>query len=61
VLEAETIITQLPVLDREFYRKQVAGRLETLHAQNKPHSNYYTYSEIGTLQSIKTKLKTMKL
>jgi hypothetical protein len=30
-LEAETALAQLPSSDRDFYRKQIADRIETLH------------------------------
>ncbi len=56
-LEAEPAITQLSVLDSEYYRKQVAERTETLHTPNEPHSNHNRYSEIRTLKSTKTELK----
>ena len=37
-LEAETAITQLLILDHEYYRKQVADSTETPHAPDEPHS-----------------------
>jgi len=35
-LEAETAITQLLILDHEYYRKQVADSIETPHAPDEP-------------------------
>jgi hypothetical protein len=56
-LEAETAITQLPILDHEYHRKQVAQHIETSHAPDERHSNYNTNSEIQKLKSIQTNLK----
>jgi hypothetical protein len=53
-LEAETAITSLPTSDRDYYRKQVANRIEKLH-KSIPHKN--THPEVRTLKSIQSKLK----
>ena len=37
-LEAETAVTSLPLSDRDYYRKQVASRIEKLH-KSSPHNN----------------------
>jgi hypothetical protein len=54
-LEAETAITHLPNADRDYYRKQVADRIEKLHNKSHPHKN--THPEIRTLRSVRIKLK----
>jgi len=36
--EAETTITPLPFLDREYYRKQEAERIETQYTRDSLHS-----------------------
>jgi hypothetical protein len=56
-LEAETAIAQLPVTDREFYRKQVADCIETLHLQNNSNLKPNTHSETRMIKSIQTKPK----
>jgi hypothetical protein len=38
-LEAETAITHLPSTDRDYFRKQVANRIEELHNKSTPHKN----------------------
>jgi hypothetical protein len=38
-LEAETAITHLPSTDRDYFRKQVAIRIEELHNKPTPHKN----------------------
>jgi len=53
--EAEPAITQLPTTEREYYRKQVADRIEKL--QNNSISQNSTHPEIRTLRSIQAKLK----
>jgi hypothetical protein len=55
-LEAEAAITHLSVLDREYYRKQVAEHTETLHTRDKLHSTHKTHSKMKILNLIKTKL-----
>jgi len=52
-LEAETAITHLPSSDRDYFRKQVATRIEEIHKKS-PHNN--THPELKTLKSIQTKL-----
>jgi len=51
------ITLTLPVLDCEYYRKQAAEHIETLHSRDKLHSIYNTHSEMQTLKFIKTKFK----
>ena len=54
-LEVETAITLLSITDRDYYRKQVADRIEKLHNNLDHHNN--THPETRTLKSIQTKLK----
>lgn len=56
-LEAETAITRPPVLDCEYYRKQVAEHVETLYTRDTLHSTHNTHSKMKILNLIKTKLK----
>jgi len=59
-LEAETAITQLLILDHEYYRKQVADSIETPHAPDEPHS-FLQYKLRNTKIKIhKTTSRTMK-
>lgn len=53
-LEVETAITHLLIADREYYRKQVADRIEILHNNSNPKK---THPEARILKSIQTKLK----
>jgi hypothetical protein len=57
-LEAETAIMQLPIADRDYYRKQVADHIEELRNNSNPHNN--THPESITLKSIQAKLKINK-
>jgi hypothetical protein len=56
-LEAETAITQLPPSDRDFYRKQIADRVETLHRHRHLAHDKHTHHETQTVNSIQSKLK----
>ena len=56
-LEADTAITQLPVNEREVYRKLVADRIDTLQLQNPIHG---THPEAKTIRSIQNKLNDNK-
>jgi len=56
-LETETAITQLPPSDQEFYRKQVADRIETLHKREHQTRSKHTHLEIHTTKSMQSKLK----
>ena len=59
-LEAETAITQLLILDHEYYRKQVADSIETSPAPDEPHS-FLQYKLRNTKIKIhKTTSRTMK-
>ena len=55
-LEAETSITHLPSTDCDYFRKQVAIRIEEGHNKPKPHKN--THPELRNLSSIQTKRKS---
>jgi len=44
-LEAETAVPRLPVLNCEYYSKELAECTETLHSSHKPHSKRITHSE----------------
>ena len=52
-LEAETSITHLPSTDCDYFRKQVAIRIEERH--NKPNSHKNTHPELRNLRSFKIK------
>jgi hypothetical protein len=54
VLEAETVITQLPATERDVYRKLVADRIDKLQRHNLPHR---THPEAKLINSIQRKLK----
>jgi hypothetical protein len=55
-LEAETAINQLPPADQEFYRKQVADRIKTLHNHEHQTHNKHTNLESHAAKSIQSKL-----
>jgi hypothetical protein len=52
-LEAKTTITPLPFLDREYYRKQEAERIETLYTRDSLHSTHTTHSEMMIKRQLK--------
>ena len=54
-LQAETAITLLPITDSDYYRKQVADRIEKLPNNSNPRNN--TQTESRTLKLIKAKPK----
>jgi hypothetical protein len=56
-LETERAITQLPNRDREFYRKLVADRIETLQHHNNSNLIQNTHPDSRTIKSIQTRLK----
>jgi hypothetical protein len=53
-LEAETVITQLPITERDVYRKLAANRIDELQRQNPTHR---IHPEAKTIHSIQRKLK----
>ena len=58
-LEAETAVNKLPEIDREYYRWQVANKIDILYntKQNNTYKNQNGKFEINTVKHIKTKLK----
>jgi hypothetical protein len=52
-LEAETAVTQLPTTDREFYRKLIADRINTLQNHSTPHltTKKHPFHEFHTKQT----------
>jgi hypothetical protein len=56
-LEAETAIAQLPPQERDFYRKQVADRVENLHKREHLTHIKQAQEETNTAKSIRLKLE----